>query len=144
MSAPKENKYAKGHGKGRPKKYTSKKIEEIAESLKEWVKDEKTLFLRQFCVKNGINRRLFSKWSREDEVFRDTIENIKDQLITRIIEKTVDKKMSLGIANLLIFKEIQSVYKGDNEEDRDKKKPSPNAWRDALEDMEPVDLDELE
>ena len=27
---------------------------------------------------------------------------------------------------------------------QDKKKPSPNAWRHPLEDMEPVDLDELE
>ena len=49
MPAPKGNKFAKGHGKGAPEKYTASWIEKEAEAFREWMKLPQSIFFKSFA-----------------------------------------------------------------------------------------------
>ena len=78
MAAPKGNKYAKGHGCGRPKKWIP---EEEAELLLEWVKDEDNWILRGFAAYRGYAQQTMWKLAEDNEVFNDAL-NIAKNIIS--------------------------------------------------------------
>jgi hypothetical protein len=76
--APKGNKYAEGHGCGRPKQYSNEFIEEQGRKLLEWAHTEEAIVLRLFAPLNGYPASYLWRWADENEVFCNYFEQAKD------------------------------------------------------------------
>ena len=79
MAAPKGNQYAKGHGKGRPAIYDEDFIENEAEALLEWIKDDspKKVYLGSFALERGYDRFQMHDFSTKNKVFSHAYKKAK-------------------------------------------------------------------
>ena len=68
---------------GRPRKYTKEYVEKVAKELDKWSKGERALFLEGFMAQHKTKPQddNFYDWKKENEVFRETLVNVKKRLI---------------------------------------------------------------
>ena len=129
------------------KKYTEKFIEQERLALEEWMYKEDSLFFEDFAFSRGYSRQRLSEFEKKSEVFSDTITRARTGVIARLKKGGIFPQktgMNPGFVRFCLSMNYDESKMQQADSQQDKKKPSPNAWRHPLEDMEPVDLDELE
>jgi hypothetical protein len=78
MPAPKKNKYAVGHGEGRPEKYDIKFIENEAKLLDEWIQKPQNIWYYEFAIQRGYPRQQLTEFSEKSKVFSDSMALAKE------------------------------------------------------------------
>ena len=64
--------YDTEHKAGRPKKYTTEYIEQLADELIVWIKaDNNNFWVKDFCLEKDIDPRLMTEWAKENERFSE-------------------------------------------------------------------------
>ena len=74
MGAPKDNQYAKGHGYGRPKKYTDEFIEKEAAAFYEWTKEPESIYFKSFAIERGYSPKYLFEFAKNNKVFNECLE----------------------------------------------------------------------
>ena len=59
---------------GRPVKFTAEVIDQYADELLEWMKDESKFWLKDFCLEKGLNPDLMSLWAKQSQRFSGAYE----------------------------------------------------------------------
>jgi hypothetical protein len=83
MPAPKGNQYAKDHGYGRPRTYTTEFIENEAKAFYEWADTDEAIVFREFAPIRGYPSEKLYQWEKENEVFRNAFKYAKDVIGAR-------------------------------------------------------------
>lgn len=102
MAAPKGNKYALGHGIGRPNEHD---VHQIAVDLVVWSRKEDSINLCGFCAENEIPPSLFSRWEKESDVFAKAFRIAKVAIGARR-----ERKVSEGTLHSKCYDLNASVY----------------------------------
>jgi len=69
MGAPKGNQNAKGHGFGRPRKWSEKQVEDEADFLVEWAQRDDALVLGTCYGMRGYSYETSLRWAKENEIY---------------------------------------------------------------------------
>lgn len=86
-AAPKGHKAYKGcETGGRPKRWTPEIIEGLADELLIWIKDQNSIWLKDFFLERGIHPNKISIWSKENEKFQFACELSKEFQESRIFK----------------------------------------------------------
>jgi len=69
MPAPKGNKFAVGHDKNGPDKYTDEWIEKEAQAFLDWMEKPGNLFIKSFAVERGYHPNRLQEFAEKNNVF---------------------------------------------------------------------------
>jgi len=99
-----DNKVKKKETRGCKKKYTKEYIEKIAKDLDEWSHNDRALFLEGFMAQHKTKPQddNFYDWKKENEIFRETLINVKKRLIDRLRTKSCFKEIDGGFVSKVL------------------------------------------
>ena len=102
MAAPVGNKFAAGHGYGRPTKYTDEWIENEAKSLLDWAKLPDSLFLQDFCWDRGYDPSRIGEFEKKSEIFSAAVKQFKDRQVSKLIKYGLSRTFDPGFTQYVL------------------------------------------
>lgn len=87
---------------GRPKKYTTEYIEQLADELIIWIKSDSNYWIKDFCLEKNIDPRLMNDWSKENEKFSDAYSLAKGYQESRIFKGSMQKTFDSGMSKFAL------------------------------------------
>lgn len=103
MPAPKGHPNYDVEGKaGRPQKYSTEYIEQLADELLIWIKIDSNFWLKDFCLEKGIDPRLMSEWAKENERFSEAHSLGKSFQESRIFKGSMLKTFDSGMSKFAL------------------------------------------
>ena len=79
---------------------SNKKLEEIADELIEWFKNDKNVYLKNFAILKGFPASYISKYSKRSKYFKEKHALAKDIQESRLVDKGLKNEVR---SNFLIF-----------------------------------------
>jgi len=102
MVAPKKNKYALGHGKGAPEKYTKAWIEKEAKAFLEWMKLPDSIFFKSFAIERGYSPQRFAEFAEKSQVFSEVLKMAREWQETKLINYGLFNKTNSGMTKFVL------------------------------------------
>lgn len=87
---------------GRPKKYTPEFIENEADELKKWMKDNKNLFIENFCLERGYHDSRIPEFVEANEKFSDAYSMLKMKQKIALFQGGLTKKFAYPMCALIL------------------------------------------
>jgi hypothetical protein len=104
MPAPKGHPPYPGCEKGgTPKIFTDEVIDDLADILQKWGKDDKNIFIEDFCLENDLRPTNIHIFQKKNEKFARAYEKIKLKQKTAIFKGGLSKKFSFPMCALLLY-----------------------------------------
>lgn len=72
---------------------SKEEIEELADELIDWFKDENNIFLKNFAVHKGFPARKISEYANKNKYFEEKLALAKDIQESRLVDKGLGKKV---------------------------------------------------
>lgn len=88
---------------GRPKKYTTEYIEQLADELIIWIKKESNFWVKDFCLEKGIDPRLMTDWCKENERFSEALSIAKAFQESRIFKWSMLNKFNSTMSKFALI-----------------------------------------
>lgn len=86
MPAPKGHAPYPGCEKGgRPSPYTTEMIEKFADEFKEWLKNDKNVWFKDFALDNDFHPDYLYEWANKNDKFRSVYKLAKERQQSRLI-----------------------------------------------------------
>jgi hypothetical protein len=102
MPAPKGNKFAKGHGKGAPQKYTDEWIEREAEEFCNWMKLPESIFIKSFAIERGYSPQRLTEFAEKNKVFSEVLARAKDWQESKLVSYGLFNKTNCGMTKFVL------------------------------------------
>jgi hypothetical protein len=83
-------------------KWTAQRIEALADSLAEWIKDEKNYFLGRFLAEHAIDYPDLEDFSKMNDFFRNTLQKARATQEHRIVERSLERKFDGSFARFVL------------------------------------------
>ncbi len=120
MPAPKGHPpYNKNGEGGRPKKWTGEKIEDLAESLDQWIEDaikkKDQFWWWDWCFDVGLDQTKVSNIAKENERFRKSYERAKQWQESIVSRFALTKKFSEGFSKFYLTNHHRERWKESKE-----------------------------
>lgn len=96
------NKYAVGHGCGRPEEWTQERIEEEAKELEKWFANPKNYYLNAFASERGYASNWYDVMASRSKVFRETLSRAREIQETRIVGNSLERKFDGNFAKFVL------------------------------------------
>jgi len=87
---------------GRPSKYTKEQIEKYADAFKEWLKDSKNVWFKDFALDNDLDPDLLSEWANENEKFSGVYKAAKHRQESRLVNGGLINTYNGSIVKLVL------------------------------------------
>ena len=88
---------------GKPKIFTDEVIDNLADILQKWGKDDKNIFIEDFCLENDLRPSNIHIFEKKNEKFARAYEKIKLKQKTAIFKGGLSKKFSFPMCALLLY-----------------------------------------
>jgi hypothetical protein len=102
MTAPKGNKFATGHGKGAPEKYTSSWIEQEAEAFLKWMELPESIFFKSFAISRGYHPNRLQEFASSNKVFSGVLEIAKAWQESKLVNYGLFNKTNCGMTKFVL------------------------------------------
>ena len=102
MPAPKGNKFAKGHGKGAPQRYTDSWIEQEAEEFMKWMQLPDSVFFKSFAVERGYHPNRLQEFANSNKVFSGVLELAKAWQESKLVNYGLFNRVNCGMAKFCL------------------------------------------
>lgn len=102
MPAPKGNKFAKGHSKGAPQKYTDSWIEQEAEAFRQWMQLPESIFFKSFAIERGYSPQRLTEFAEKNKVFSEVFKLAKDWQESKLINCGLFNKTNSGMTKFVL------------------------------------------
>lgn len=102
MAPPKNNKYALGHGKGAPEKYTQAWIEKEAKAFLEWMKLPDSIFIKSFAIERGYSPQRLSEFAEKSHVFSEVYKMAKEWQEAKLVNYGLFNKTNCGMTKFVL------------------------------------------
>lgn len=87
MGAPKGHEaYPGSENGGRPRRYSQEDVEQYAEELVVWMKDDSHFWFKDFCLERDIDPDLMAEWAKENGKFSGAYKLAKGLQESRIFK----------------------------------------------------------
>lgn len=100
MPAPKGNKFAVGHDPGpeagREKLYTSERLQEEANALREWANKPGNFYLKEFAWDRGYDPNRIGEFAKESKIFAGALKEFHDRKAAKIIREAFQGQVDMG------------------------------------------------
>lgn len=104
MPAPKGHEsYNKNGEGGRPRRYSTEEIQQFADELIDWMKDESHFWFKDFCLERDIDPDLMSEWGRENERFAGAYRLAKGLQESRIFKGAMTDTFNSGMSKFALM-----------------------------------------
>ena len=87
---------------GRPLEFTEEEINRYADEFMEWLKDDKNIFFKDFCLDRNINPDYMQVWSKSNDRFFGVYKLAKHRQESRLLNGVLTKGYNNGIATLVL------------------------------------------
>jgi len=102
MPAPKGTKFAKGHGKGAPQKYTDEWIELEAEEFCKWMQLPESIFIKSFAIERGYSPQRLTEFSEKNKVFSEVLARAKDWQESKLVNYGLFNRTNPGMTKFVL------------------------------------------
>lgn len=112
MAAPKGNQYAKGcKTNGRPKIWDDDAISEMATRLRQFIADDKGIYLNSFCVQEKIDPDYLSEWAKTNDDFSGALREAKVWQENKFIHKSLTREWDGNFAKYIMARTCGDKFK---------------------------------
>jgi hypothetical protein len=87
---------------GRPQKYTEEFINDAADKLEIWMKNDKNVFLEFFCFENDIDDDRIASWRHKNDRFKRAYNRFKIRQRGILQQGALTKKYQFNMAQLVL------------------------------------------
>jgi hypothetical protein len=116
MAAPKGNQYAKGKATGKPKIWDDDAISEMATRLRQFIADDKGVYLNSFCIQEKIDPDYLSEWARSNEDFSGALREAKSWQEHKFIMKSLTREWDGNFAKYAMARLCGDKWKASYEQ----------------------------
>ena len=102
MPAPVGNKYAIGHEKSGPDKYTDDWLEAEALAFEEWMQRPDSVFFKSFAIERGYSPQRLAEFADKSKVFSEVYEKAKAWQECRLAVGGLTKKFEPSLTKFLL------------------------------------------
>ena len=103
MASPKGHApYNKNGEGGRPPKFSDEQVDIFADEFLEWLKEDKNVWMKNFCLERDINSDCMSEWCNRSERFRGAYLIGKQKQEAKIFEGGLIGKYNSNIVKLAL------------------------------------------
>ena len=111
---------------GRPPIYTPEVIEGWAEKFKEWLKDERHFWLKDFALDNDFHPDYLSEWAAKNEKFRRVYEIAKERQQSRLVNGAITNTYNPSFTKFVLNVHHDWIEKKQTIHTNDPDSPVPN------------------
>jgi DNA-packaging protein gp3 len=88
---------------GRPRKYTTEYIENLADVLIEWLQDENNYWFKDFCIERKIDPDFMTIWAKENEKFAGAYKLAKSIQESRIFKGAMIDSFNASLSKFALM-----------------------------------------
>lgn len=87
---------------GRPKRFTLEEIDAFADELMEWLKEEKHIWFKDFCLDKDLDPDFMAEWAEESPKFRGAYTVAKKRQESRLVNGGLIGGFNSNITKLVL------------------------------------------
>ncbi len=102
LPAPKGNKFALGHGCGRPQIYDDAFLEKEASIFLEWMQVSDNVWFEDFAFERGYSPTYFYEWAKRNRVFSEAFEIVQHMQKSKLVKGGLFEQFNPGFTKFVM------------------------------------------